>query len=292
MENTAAIGWYTTQMLGILLIAIAEMAIQFSSSISKYEAAHRRESVYAIGFLTWFWTTIFLLGWGTIGPGEFYFSLASLPTFTLRALLEVAMMFVTIKALIAADRSTFSFLRTLTLPLILIVDVALGYSITTLQFVGIGIIIFGSLLLATRNGLSKRGKILSLLSAILAVATVSLFKYNITHYNSVEAEQFFIHLLMILVLIVTAYVEKRENLFRHLLKPVFLGQSLLAGIGGVLMSFAYLYAAASVITSAKRSFEILFSIIVGRAYFHEHHIAIKLLAGALVISGVSLTTFS
>ena len=279
-------------MLGILLIGVAELAIQLSASISKYEAAHKRESIYAIGFLTWFWTTLFLLAWGTIGPGEFYFSIASLPTFTLRALLEVAMMFVTIKALIAADRSTFSFLRTLTLPLILIVDIALGYSITPAQFAGIAIIIFGSLLLATRNGLSRRGKILSLLSAILAVATVSLFKYNITHYNSVEAEQFFIHLLMILVLIITAYIEKRENLFRHLLQPVFLGQSILAGIGGVLMSFAYIYAAASVITAAKRSFEILFSIIVGRAYFHEHHIVVKLLAGALVIFGVVLATLA
>lgn len=277
-------------MLGIVLVGISEVALQWSASIGKYEAQKKRESVYALGFLTWFWTTVGLLLWGTVGPGTFVFSLESLPTFTLRVVLELAMMYVTIRALIEADRSTFSFLRTLTLPLLLGVDLALGYVISFWQLVGIGVIIAGSVLLFSRKGLSRKGKIYSILSAVLAVGTLSLYKYNITHFNSLEAEQFFVHIIMLTVLVTAAYVRHRENLFLSLFKPVFLGQSLLAGFGGIAMSFAYLYAPASVITAAKRSFEILFSIVVGRAYFHEHHIAIKLVAALLVISGISLTT--
>lgn len=279
-------------MLGIALVAVAEIALQWSSSIGKYEAQKRRESIYAIGFLMWFWTTLFLLLWGTIGPGEFRFSLESLPTFGLRVILEIAMMFVTLRALMQADLSTFSFLRTFTIPLLLIVDIMLGYAISTIQLVGIGVIIAGSLLLISRKSLSKRGKLLSLLSAIIAVGTLSLYKYNITHFNSLEAEQFFIHLILLIVLVAAAYAQHRENLFRYLGKPVFLSQSILSGIGGVLMSYAYLFAAPSVITAAKRSFEIIYSIIVGRTYFHEHHLALKLAAAALVICGISLTSLT
>lgn len=279
-------------MFSLILVLLGEGATQISASIGKYEAMRHRESIFALGFLSFIWTIPFLLIWGTVGPGSLAFAPASIPTFTLRIILELMMLVITIRALIEADRSTFSFLRTLTIPLLLSVDLFIGYQISTYQLIGIALVMAGSMLLATRKVLSRKGKILSLLSAIIAVGTISLFKYNITHFNSVEAEQLYSHIIIAAILWVGAYVRTGENLFAYLKKKTFFQQSLMAGIGHVFLAFSYLYTAPSVVTAARRTFEILISIVIGRKYFHEHHIAIKLGASLLVIMGISLTTFA
>ncbi len=279
-------------MIGIILVALGEIAAQIGAAMGKWEAARKHESYFTLGFLTFFWSTPILLLWGTVGPGTFVFSLESLPTFTLRAILEVGVIYAGVHALVAADRSTFSFLRTLTIPLLLLVDLALGYTLAAGQIAGMALIIIAGFLLAAKNGLSRNGKVFALLSALFAVGTISLFKYNITHYNSVEAEQFFQHLIILVVIWVAAYMKNGENLFRAFKKRALFEQSLFAGIASVLMSFAFLFTTASVITTVKRSIEIIGSIVLGRAYFHEHHIVLKLGAGLLIVAGIVLIASS
>lgn len=88
-----------------------------------------------------------------------------------------------------ADRSTYGFLRVLTIPLLLLVDLALGYSLSQGQIVGVSILTLSVLLLLLNHGLRTKGIGFVLLSAVNAVVTLSLFKYDITHFNSVEVEQ-------------------------------------------------------------------------------------------------------
>lgn len=279
-------------MIGIALITLGEIATQIAASMGKYEASRKHEDYFTLAFIALFWSTPFLLLWGLIGPGSFVFSLESAPTFALRTLLEIGVLYTGVHALVSADRSTFSFLRTLTIPLLLLADLALGYTLQGGEIIGISCILAGSLLLAYRGGLSRRGKGYALLSALLAVGTISLFKYDITHYNSVEAEQGLTHLILLGVVVLSAYIQKKENVLRKLTNPHLFTQSILAGIGSVLMSFAFLFAAASVITTVKRSVEILGSVALGHAYFHEHHILLKLTASLLMIGGIALIAFS
>lgn len=279
-------------MIGIALVALGEMAAQIGAAMGKWEASRKHESYFALGFLTFFWSTPLLLLWGTVGPGTFVFSLESLPTFALRVVLEIGVIYAGVHALVAADRSTFSFLRTLTIPLLLLVDLALGYTVAAGQIAGMALIVTAAFLLAARNGLSAHGKRFALLSALLAVGTISLFKYNITHYNSVEAEQFFLHLIMIVAIWMTAYMYTGENVFRALTKRPLLVQSILAGVASVFLSFAFFFTTASVVTTVKRSVEILGSIVLGRTYFHEHHILLKLFSAALILGGITLITLA
>jgi hypothetical protein len=198
-------------------------------------------------------------------------------------------MFVSLSAVIAADRSTFSFLRTLTIPLLLVSDLALGYDISTLQVAGIALIVIAFLFLFTNHGLSRRGKLLSLCSGLLAVVTITLYKYDIANYNSVTAEQSIVYVVMLAAMLFASKYYGHENVFASLLKPRLFVQSLIAGVATVPLSYAYLYAPASVITAAKRAFEILGSIVSGQAYFREKHLIVKVSALALIAAGVVLT---
>ena len=139
-------------MIGILLIAAGEFFGEIGASIGKYEMAHKKESIYAVGFLDAIWTTLFLMIIAFLRNADFVFSFQSLPTFITRAVLEVVLVFVSIHAVLKADRSTFSFLRTLTIPLLLVVDIALGYNISLLQIIGTSIAVIAVLILFLNPG--------------------------------------------------------------------------------------------------------------------------------------------
>lgn len=275
-------------MLGITLVALGALFAQIGTSIGKYEVTNKRESLYAMGFLHALSATIFLIIIAIFWRGEFVFSLASIPTFAARAVLEIIALFVGLNAIAQADRSTFSFLKVLAIPLLLVVDTVLGYEISLSQMIGISIVAVSLLLLLINHGLSRRGKILSTLAALLAVGTLSLYKYNITHYNSVEAEQIVMLIILMGTIIIVAQIHLRENVFKTLTHKLFIFQSVASGIGTVFISFAFLFAPASIITTAKYSLEILTSMIFGRTYFYEKHFLIKSLALVLIIVGMAL----
>lgn len=279
-------------MFGIILIAAAGVFEETGTVIGKYQVAHKKESLYAMGFLSSIWAAALLLLFSWFGEAPFIFSFESLPFFVSRVVLEVLLLFVSLNALLDADRSTFSFLRVLTIPLLLSVDIALGYSLSLPQIAGISFIVMALLFLFFNHSLGRKGKLLSLLSAILAVATISLYKYDITHYNSVVAEQSLTYMVLLVVLVGTAWWKRGENLFSYLTKPLFLLQSLASGIAGLIVSFAFLFAPASIIMAARRSIEVLASIVSGRAYFHEKHPIVKLVCFLLVCSGLLFLTIT
>ncbi len=277
-------------MTALALVLLGSIFLEFSTSLGKYEVKHKKESLYAFGFLSGVWSLVFLLVTGLFFRNEFVFSLASLPTFGLRTILEIGLMYLTLHAIHIADRSTYSFLRILTIPLLLLSDLILGYSISTWQVIGIATVVTTVVFLSLHHGLSKKGKLFCITSAALAVATISLYKYNITHFNSVEAEQSLIILINLVFLAVTARVQGHENIFANFTRPLYLLQSIAMGAAGTLISFAYLFAPASIIMTVERSCSVLASIISGRVYFHEKHLYLKLLAGAAIVIGIALTT--
>lgn len=80
----------------------------------------------------------------------------------------------------------------------------------------------------------------------------------------------------------------KENPFLFLKQPIFLVQSLSAGLGGVLVSFAYLFGAASVITATTRALSVLWAITSGNLYFKEKHTAVKLILFSFLAIGLVL----
>src|SRR3989344_3309623 len=107
-------------MLTVLFASIASFLGEISSSIIKFETDHKKESIYTAGFINFLFGIliyIFVAYWRK----SFIFSFASLPTFTLRAFLEILQTHVSLLAVMKTDRSTFAAIRNLTIPFLLVV---------------------------------------------------------------------------------------------------------------------------------------------------------------------------
>ena len=276
-------------MIGIMLVTASAIMDEISTSIGKWEVSHKKEGIYTYGFLNSFWIWVILIVIAVV-KDSFVFSLDSLPLFAVLVVLEIAQIYSSLHATIEADRSTSGFLMILTLPLLLLLDHLLGYQISTSALYGIGVIIFGLIFLFINHGLGKRGVGYVLFSTFNAVATISLYKYLITNYNSVEGQQIVMFTILLVYLFVMSVWKSKQNPFHFLFKKEFMIQSLPRGLGGVLISFAYLFASPAVITSGKRAALVLLSVITGKAYFHEKHFLIKMISMILVVSGIFLLT--
>lgn len=270
-------------MFVLLLLLSATFTEEVSESLGKRSIHKRRETIYNAAFLSVFWAVLFLLATLAFGA-EFRLTSASLPTLAVRTILEIVMAYLGAELLLKADRTTVGFLRLLTIPILLGVDIALGYKLSSLQIVGV-VVMFVALCLAFHdNPRGKKGAHLAIMSALLGIVTTSLYKYDITHYNSVVGEQ-----VAVLSSVLTFfYVASKKSPLYLLVKPLTGAQSLSHGTGEVLMSFAYSFAPASVVMAMRRTFALVWTIIFGHTYFHEKSLKRKIYSGAILVIGLAL----
>lgn len=277
-------------MVGIILAAIGSFFTEISISFGRWEILHKRENIYTYGFLTQFWLLVIFIIM-VLFKNNFVFNPDSIPLFAVLIILEFAQTYASLKAMVTSDRSTAGFLMILTIPLLLLVDISLGYKIGIWAILGIFIIVVSLIFLFINHGINKKGIGFVLFSSVNAVATISIYKYLITYYNSVAAQQIISSIFLLIFLYLMSIWKYKENPFTYLLKRKFLFESLFIGIGSVFVSIAYLYAPASIIASGKRAFSILWSVISGNKIFHEKHLFIKIISFLLIIIGLALLVF-
>lgn len=275
-------------MIGVVLASLSSLFEEIFNTIGKTQVAQGRQSVYTMAFLALAMGVVAFVALSLFQEGAFYFSLASLPTFIPRVVLEIFQAYFLIAAITKADRTTFSFIRVGTIPLLLGVDVALGYTLKITQIIAIIIIFLTIILLVGQRTLARKGMVFVILSTVNAVVTVSLLKYDITHFNSVAAEQGIVLGILILIFFLAALLRGKENPLRSLVKPLSLVQSLSAGASIIAVSFALTFAPASVIMAAVRSSAMLWALISGKVYFGEIKTAIKFLAIIPLVLGIIL----
>lgn len=275
-------------MLAIFLVSFGSCLTEFSDSIGKHEVQNGRQSLFLMGFLQVFASVLIFLALIFLEPSLFIFNRLSLPTFTARAILEVVLAQISITAIAAADRSTYSFIRLGTVPLLLAADVALGFQLRPAQLIGLLLLAVTLLLVFMSPSVGKKGLGLAALTAVMAAVTITLYKYNISHFNSVLAEQLIIYLILLVYFFIRACSRDGRHFLKLLGRPLYLLQAGVHGLSGLAESFAYSLAPASVILTAKRSSAVMCALFSGSLYFKEQHILIKLgifilLAGGLVL---------
>lgn len=74
-------------MIGVILASVGTFFEEVATLIGKKKVAARKESVYTMGFLNLFWVALAFLLIAIFVPGSFRFSIASLPTLLIRAVL-------------------------------------------------------------------------------------------------------------------------------------------------------------------------------------------------------------
>lgn len=281
------------KLMAVLLIVIfSTLAHEAAVSIGKKSLASKAESLYAFGFLGFFWVAIFMLAGVVFFDIDFYLSAASLPTLLTRIVIECLLVYISAKAISVADRSTAGFLHMITIPLLLLVDIFLGYGITLLQVAGIALLFIGIGALFLRSKKSMRGAKYLIAMSLIAVVTTSLYKYNITNFNSVAAEQLVVVTCIMLFFSLLAKLHGKRQPVRLLFKPATGFQSLAAGFGFAVESFAFLIAPPSIVIAFKRGFALLWSIVFGHKWFHEHKLALKLRAATLALGGLVLISIA
>lgn len=272
-------------MFAGLLIFISSFFGELSESVGKKQVQKKTEDIYALGFLNSFWVSIFFLITIIFGA-DFKFNLASLPTFLPRLFLEIILAHIMVLGIIKAERSSFAYLRLITIPLVLIIEIALGNAISSYQILGVILMFAGLFLLLFRNTKSRAGFWPVATGAVIAAITLSLFKYDITYFNSLAAEQFVITSAIVIYFFIASKLKSKPINFGLLIKPKTGVQAISSGLETMLVSFAFYFAPTSIITVLKRTIAMFWSIIFGRRYFKEKGLFVKILSGALIAVGL------
>lgn len=275
-------------MFGLLLTFFGTGFEEASAVISKDMMKKHRESTFTVGFLHLFSGCIVMILLVLFTSQQYVFALASLPIFATRLMFEILQIRVVVRAIERADRSTFSFLRLVTIPLLLIVDIILGYTIGWQAILGMLIIFFGVAFVVLDGDFNKKGSRLVLLGAVNAAITISLYKYNLEHYNSVPGEMLTMYPMLMIYFYFLSRAKGHEHPIAMLKHRIIQKQTFATGIGAVLTGYAYDFAPASIITTAKRGMSVFWSILSGQHYFHEKHILLKLITMLFFVCGLAL----
>lgn len=274
-------------MFGVLLAGVSAVFDEIAASIGKKKITEGLESYYTFGFLTQFLSALLITAIGFAFSG-FFLSVDSFPTLVPRVLVAMLQMQLMVVALSKVERGTFGFIRLATIPLLLGADLFLGYPLKSAQMVGMTLIV-GSIATLFYFEFSKsKGMLLTLIVSALAAVDLSLYKYDITHFNSVETEQAITSLVLSLYFFLTAVLVGRENPIAFLREKIYMTQALSSSIAYVVNSFAYLYAPASVITTAFRAFSVLFAVLSGTFYFRETGLFLRALLFVVIALGLAL----
>ncbi|MBI2063660.1 MAG: hypothetical protein HYT65_01550 [Candidatus Yanofskybacteria bacterium] len=89
-------------MFGLILTSLGAAFEEIAVSIGKKKAREKKETIYAMAFLFLFWGTFWFLA-VILYKWSFAFSLASLPTFSVRFVLEVVQVYISMKAFVLAE---------------------------------------------------------------------------------------------------------------------------------------------------------------------------------------------
>ncbi len=274
-------------MLTVLFSTIGSFIDEVSSSIIKFETLGKRESIYTAGFINMAFALTAFSGLALL-RGSFVFDPASLPTFAARAFFEIIQIQLMLMAVMKTDRSTDAFVRNLTIPLLLIVDLVLGFTLSVYQVIGVVAVLTMIGIILAFHIVDAAGIGYSVMAAVNAVVTISLFKYNIDNFNSVEAEQMGMMFILLTYLFCAAYFIAKENPIYFLRKKLFLQQGLAHGTASVFASFAIFFGSPSVAITAKRAAAVLAGIISGHNYFQEKRLLAKLVVSGGLIAGLIL----
>lgn len=275
-------------MIWLLLWLIWTFFEEINNSITKNKSKkHHYLKLWVI--TTLFWSLIFIISaiYKYIFTNiELYFNPESIPLLTIRLFLEILQSYITIVAIKNCDRSTFSIIRILTIPLLVIADIILWYNFSYFSIIWISIILLSFILFNLNlKTIDFKWWYYALFTAVNAVLTISLFKYSITNYwNSIEIDQF-IMLFWILCFFIIYNYKKNKSCAVKLItqEKSFIIQWIAIWLASLTISYSYLYLNASEATAIKRAWEMFWAILAWTIFFNEENIITKLLFALCII---------
>lgn len=270
-------------MFGLFLIWTGALFEEISSVAGKKELVSKKEDVAVFGFLQTFVLLIVFFAISQLMPDGFVFSWESLPTLSIRIALEILQCYAAIMALKLADRTSFGFVRSGTIPLLLVVDILVGYTVTMFQIIGVMALFVIIAFVFKERVIKKDGLKYLVTCTLLPVMTVSLYKYNITYFNSFAAETTIVMTALTIFWAIVNFYHKHSP-WKHLKDPQIMVQLAGAAIGSILINIAFVTTIPSVLIAVKRASSVFWSTFSGIIIFREKKAVTKVcIAGVLLV---------
>lgn len=275
-------------MFGLLLIWTGALFEEVSSVAGKNELASKKEDIAAYGFLQTLALLIVFFAISQVLPNGFVFSWESLPTLTIRILFEIVQCYAAIMALKLSDRTSFGFIRSGTIPLLLVVDILVGYTVTTFQIIGVLALFAVIAFVLKEKVIKKKGLKYLITCTLIPVITASLYKYNITHFNSFAAETTIVMSALVMFWTIVN-LQHRHFPLKHLKDPQVVVQVLGTVIASIMINVAFLITIPSVLIAVKRASSVFWSTLSGIYMYKEKKAFTKFcVAGVLLLVIVTL----
>lgn len=276
-------------MIGILLGLLGTLFFEINNALLKDRT--KKYHIITLWVVTTFMSmSIFWLTWlykYFFTDISIYYNPDSLSLLILRTFLEILQSYFTITALKHCDRSTFSILRILTIPFLVIVDMLLWYQFSLYSYIWLFIILFSFVFFNTNlKTVNWKWWYYGLFISLNAVLTLSLFKYSLTNYwNSVEVDQFFVWFSTLIFFMFYNFFFLEKKLGFHLFKKekIFILQWMLIWIWAVLISYTYSYLNASEATALKRVWEMIWALSSWYFIFKETNMRKKIIFACCLI---------
>ena len=270
---------------GIIILMIWCFFLEQSTVLKK--KLGKEIDIHQISFLTMITTTVFS---GIVlflkHDRTFSWTLLSFFLLVFQVLAGVLFTEISNKAIHHADRSTFSVMSTIAIPLLLVSDIFLGYDVSFRQIIGVGILVIMLSYTLFKGDFSMKGIKYVIISNLISIGTVMAFKYSTVHFASTELMNFYnagcMSVLFFIIISRTKGLRGVKNVF----KWKYLWFASLYGLGSVLCAAAYKYMIASMVIAFKRFLSMIFGVITGKLFFHETNTSKKLSVASLVGIGV------
>jgi len=131
--------------------------------------------------------------------------------------------------------------------------------------------------------IGKHASKLLIIIAVITAVTTSLYKYDISRFNSIIGEQLIVVSCLLIFFWIGCRRTMKRSVWAFLLRPQSMSQAALKGVALVMKSVAYSMGPGSVIAIIGTSFSLLWTVVFGRVYFRERHVIHKALACLLAV---------
>ncbi|MEO5927976.1 MAG: hypothetical protein ABIO72_04620 [Patescibacteria group bacterium] len=273
-------------MIAIFLAALGALFEEISNSLEKFAMTHKLEHPAVIGLLNSSWTVVYFLAIAFLYKGSFVLVKETIPWLCILVVLCIAQTVLTLLAIQQATRSTFGLLRTLTIPILALLDALTGAAVSPLKFVAMGIMFVTMAWMEWSHTIERKGAGLVIATALNGAVTLALFKYILTAGTSVTAAQIVILLPGVLFLAIWSRRGKRPSLKGKV--KLMAVQTAAYGAATLVESYALLLAPASIMTAALRSSAVLWSVISGNKIFHEQDFKKKIIGSGVILLALAL----
>ncbi len=180
-----------------------------------------------------------------------------------------------------ADRSTMSTFWVLLLPLLLLFDLILWYSIATIEILGVIFVTLTLLITSYKGSMSLNWISYVLLSLFFSAIMISIINYALA-YNSLEAQMIMTQSLTSIALFFIVFFQSWVKWLSQCLNVKYYSFGLLNAWNVLLNNMALVFGPASVITTFRKVWEVLWGVVFWKIVFKETNF-IRKISTAIVL---------